>query len=81
MIRQIMIEAEAPGDAQSMFRLSIDANVIARGVTVSQAYYLVGEVLGRIGLPEHAEDVTLDTNGGARESARAPEAEAKTLAA
>jgi hypothetical protein len=53
MIRQIVIEAEPPGDAQSMFRLSIDANLIAKGVTVSQAYYLVGEVLGRIGLPEH----------------------------
>ena len=31
MIRQIVIEAEPPGDAQSMFRLSIDANVIAKG--------------------------------------------------
>jgi hypothetical protein len=80
MIRQIVIEAEPPGDAQSMFRLSIDANVIARGITVSQAYYLVGEVLGRIGPPEHAEDVTFDANGGACESARVPEAEAETLA-
>ena len=81
MIRQIVIEAEPPGDAQLMFRLSIDANVIAKGVTVSQAYYLVGEVLGRIGFPEHAEEVTFDANGGARESVRVPEAEAKTLAA
>jgi hypothetical protein len=79
MIRQIVIEAEPPGDTQSMFRLSIDANLIAKGVTVSQAYYLVGEVLGRIGLPEHAEEVTFNANGGARESIRV--AEAKTLAA
>ena len=76
MIRQIVIEAEPPGDAQSMFRLSIDANVIAKGVTVSQAYYLVGEVLERIGFPEHAEDVTFDGNGGASESVRVAEAEA-----
>jgi hypothetical protein len=62
-----------------MFRLSIDANLIAKGVTVSQAYYLVGEVLGRIGLPEHAEEVTFNANGGACESVRV--AEAKTLAA
>jgi hypothetical protein len=52
-----------------------------KGVTVSQAYYLVGEVLGRIGFLEHAEEVTFDANGGARESVRVPEAEAKTLAA
>ena len=53
MIRQIMIEAERPDDAQSMFRLSIDANLIAKGVTVAQAHYLVGEVLGGFGLPRH----------------------------
>ena len=73
MIRQIV--AEPPDDAQSMFRLSIDANLIAKGVTVSQAYYLVGEVLGRIGLPEHAETVMFDANGG--ESVRVPRAEAE----
>jgi hypothetical protein len=51
MIRQIAIEAEPPGDAQSMFRLSISANLIAKGVTAAQAHYLVGEVLRRIGSP------------------------------
>jgi hypothetical protein len=76
MIRQIVIEAERPGDAQSMFRLSIDANVIAKGVTMSQAYYLVCEVLGRIDFPEHDEEVTFDANGGARESVRVAEPEA-----
>ena len=49
MIRQIVNEAEPPDDAQSMFRLSINANLIAKGVTAAQAYYLVGEVLRRIG--------------------------------
>ena len=51
MIRQIVIEAELPDDAQSMFRLSINANLIAKGVTAAQAHYLVGEVLRRIGSP------------------------------
>jgi hypothetical protein len=63
MVQRIVIEAEPPGGAQSMFRLSIDANLIAKGVTISQAYYLVGEVLGRLGLPEHAESVAFDTDG------------------
>jgi hypothetical protein len=79
MIRQIVIEAEPPGDAQSMFRLSIDTNLIAKGLTVSQAYYLVGEVLERMELPEHAEEVTPPFALNARESIRV--AEAKTLAA
>ena len=30
---------------------------------MAQAYYLVGEVLGRLGLPEHAEPVAFDTDG------------------
>jgi hypothetical protein len=63
MVQQIVIEAEPPGGARSMFRLSIDANLIAKGVTMAQAYYLVGEVLGRLGLPEHAESVAFDTDG------------------
>ena len=50
MVQRIVIEAEPPGGAQSMFRLLIDANLIAKGVTVTQAYYLVGEVLVRLGL-------------------------------
>ena len=54
MVQRIVIEAESPGGDQSMFRLSIDANLIARGVTVAQAYYLVGEVLGRLGLRRSA---------------------------
>ena len=66
MIRQIVIEAEPPDDAQSMFRLTINANLIAKGVTAEQAYYLVGEILRRIGPPERAEMVMFDANGGER---------------
>ena len=59
----MFVEAEPPVGDQSMFRLSIEANLIAKGVTVAQAYYLVGEVLGRLGLPEAAESVAFDGDG------------------
>jgi hypothetical protein len=68
MVQQIVIEAEPPGGAQSTFRLSIDATLIAKGVTVGQACYLVREVLGRLGVPEHAESVTFGTDGVERET-------------
>jgi hypothetical protein len=68
MVRQIVIESEPPGDTQPTFRLSIDANVIAKGVTVAQAYYLVGEVLGQFLPPRHAESVTFDSDGVEREN-------------
>lgn len=48
MIQQIVIEAEPPAMLSRCFVCQL--NVIAKGVTVSQAYYLVGEVLGRVGL-------------------------------
>ena len=64
MIRQIVIEAEPPDDAQLMFSLTINANLIAEGVTAAQAYYLVGEIFQRIGPPERAETVMFDANGG-----------------
>jgi hypothetical protein len=50
-IQQIMIEAEWPDDVQSMFRLTIDSNLIAKGVTAAEAHYLVGEVLGAVRHP------------------------------
>jgi hypothetical protein len=81
MIRQIVIEAELPDDAQSMFRLSINASLIAKGVTAAQAYYLVGEVLERIGSPERAETVMSDADGDASKSVRVAGAEAGTLGA
>ena len=75
MIRKIVIEAEPPDDAQSMFRLTINANLIAKGVTAEQAYYLVGEILWRIGPPERVEAVMFDANGG--ESVRVSRTEAE----
>ena len=62
MIRQIVIEAEPHGDSKSMFRLSIDAILIAKGVTVGQACYLVGEVLRRTVPPEEAETAPFDAD-------------------
>jgi hypothetical protein len=64
MIRQIVIQAQPHDDSKSMFRLSIDALLIAKGVTVGQACYLVGEILGRIGAPD-AETATFDVDDGA----------------
>jgi hypothetical protein len=79
MIQKIMIEMESADDFQPLFRLSVNANLIAKGVTASQAYYLVGEVLGRIGLPERAEAATFDADGDAEESVSLPEMEAEGL--
>jgi hypothetical protein len=53
MLRQIVVEAETVGDSRTMFRLRIDANVIAEGLTAAQAHLLVGEVLDRFTLPKH----------------------------
>jgi hypothetical protein len=64
MIRQIVIEAEPADDVRPVFRLSIDSSVIAKGVTAAQVYFLVGEVLGTNCLPEHAEEVTVEADGG-----------------
>jgi hypothetical protein len=58
-----MIQAEPHDDAKFMFRLSIDAIVVAKGVTVGQACYLVSEILGRIGAAD-AETATLEADGG-----------------
>jgi hypothetical protein len=52
MLRQIVIEAETPGDSRTMFRLRIDANLIAEDLTTAQAHLLVGEILERIALPK-----------------------------
>jgi hypothetical protein len=45
MVRQVVIEAEAPGGSRTMFRLRIDANLIAKGLTAVKAHILVGEIL------------------------------------
>ncbi len=52
MVRQIVIETETPGDSRTMFRLRIDANAIAEGLTAVQAHVLVGEILESIAVPQ-----------------------------
>ena len=65
MLRQIVVEAETVGDSRTMFRLRIDANVIAEGLTAAQAHLLVGEILDRFTLPKH-EDRTSATASPSR---------------
>jgi len=48
MLSGIVIEAEAPGDSATTFRLRVDGSVIAEGLTAGQAHFLVGEILERI---------------------------------
>jgi hypothetical protein len=52
MLRQIVIEAETPGDSRTMFRLRMDASLIADRLTAVQAHVLVGDILERIALPK-----------------------------
>src|SRR5271168_3168241 len=51
-MRQIVTEAETPHDSRTMFRLRIDKNLIAEGLTAMQAHILLGEILARITLPK-----------------------------
>ena len=51
MLRQIVIEAETPGDSRTMFHPRIDARLIADGLTAVQAHVLIGEILERVALP------------------------------
>ena len=55
MLRQIVVETETAGDSRTMFRLRIDSNVIAEGLTAAQAHLLVGEILDRFTLPKHED--------------------------
>jgi hypothetical protein len=52
MVGQIVIEAETPGDSRTMFRLRIDASLIAEDLTAVHAHLLVGEILERIAVPK-----------------------------
>ena len=61
MVRQIVIEAETPGDSRTMFRLRIDANAIAEGLTAVQAHVLVGEILERIAMPQSPSETATAT--------------------
>src|SRR5208282_5387025 len=58
MVRQIVIELETPGDSRTMFRLRIDASLIADDLTAAQAHVLAGEILDRIILPKEASPTT-----------------------
>ena len=59
MVRQIVIEAETPGDSRTMFRLRVDASPIADGLTAVQTHILVGEILERIAVPKPSEQAPL----------------------
>ncbi len=61
MVRQIVIEAETPGDSRTMFRLRMNACSIAEGLTAVQAHILVGEILERITVPKSAAEPATDT--------------------
>ena len=55
LVRQIVIEAETPGDSRSTFRLRIDANPIAEGLTAVQGHILVAEIHECLVLPKPVE--------------------------
>lgn len=54
-MRQIVIEAETPGNSRTIFRLRIDKHLIAEGLTAVQVHILVGETLERVALPKSAD--------------------------
>ena len=61
MVKQIVIETEAPGDSRTLFRLRIDSTSIAEGLTAVQAHMLVGEILERITVPKSSSEPAPDT--------------------
>ena len=65
MVRQVMIEAETPGDSRTMFRLLIDATLIAEELTAVQAHILLGEILEQVALPQASERGSLVTESDA----------------
>jgi hypothetical protein len=71
MVRQIVIEAETPGDSRTMFRLRIDASLIADDLTSVQAHILVGEIFERIAMPKPSEQTLSATESEALTQARA----------
>jgi hypothetical protein len=48
---QIHVEAEAPGDSATLFRLRIDERIVGEGLTAAQTHLLVGEILSRMAPP------------------------------
>jgi hypothetical protein len=57
MLSQIVIEADAHGDSQTMLRLSIDKHLVAENLTAAQARFLIEEILDRIPFAEVGERV------------------------
>jgi hypothetical protein len=55
MLSQIVIEAEAHGNSETMLRLTIDKHLIAEKLTAAQAQFLVREILDRIPVAEVEE--------------------------
>jgi hypothetical protein len=47
----IVIEAEAPGDSRTLFRVLIGDKVMGEHLTAAQAHILVGDILQQIALP------------------------------
>jgi hypothetical protein len=72
MVRQIVIELEAPGDSRTMFRLRIDKSLIADDLTAAQAHVLIGEIFERITLPESSEGASPAMESDADMRAPAP---------
>jgi hypothetical protein len=73
MLRQIVIEAETPGDSRTMFRLRIDTNLIANDLTTPQTHLLVGEILERIALPKPPPALpSVNAEQSSRDSAALP---------
>jgi hypothetical protein len=56
MLTQIVIEAEAHGNSQTMLRLSVDTHLVAQNLTAAQAQLLVEEILDRIPAAEVGKD-------------------------
>ena len=72
MVTQIAIELETPGDSRTMFRLRIDARLIADDLTAAQAHVLVGEILERITRPHSSEGAPLTPDSDAAIIVTAP---------
>jgi hypothetical protein len=72
MVRQIVIEPETPGDSRTMFRLRIDASLIADDLTAVQAHVLAAEILERITLPKSSEGASPIAESDAAMIAPAP---------
>jgi hypothetical protein len=56
----IAIEPESPGDSATLFRLRIDQRVVGEELTAAQTHLLIGEILGRIVLPNGATVIPFD---------------------